>query len=94
MSARSHGFSQRRAELQLQCAAQRGQFVQSAAELGACFQVLDRGLSVARGLRIVPMLLTAASAAGVLSRAGGVIRLLSRVWMVVSTLQRLKRSRR
>jgi hypothetical protein len=94
MSARSDAYSQRRAELQLQCAAQRGQFVQSTAELGAGLQVLNRGLSVVHALRIVPMLLTAASAAGVLSRAGGVIRLLSRVWMVVSTLQRLKRSRR
>jgi hypothetical protein len=94
MSARSDGFSQRRSELQLQCAAQRGQFAHSTAELGAGLQMLDRGLSVVRGLRVVPMLLTAASAAGVLSRTGGVIRLLSRVWMVVSTLKRLKRSLR
>ena len=94
MNARAEEFSQRRKELQLQCAVQRGQFAQCTAELDAGVQILNRGLSVARGLRIVPMLLTAASAAGVLSRAGGVIRLLSRVWMVVSTLQRLKRSRR
>jgi len=94
MSARSQEFSRRRAVLQLHCAAQRGQFAHSRAELGAGLQTLQRGLQVARGLRVVPMLFTALSAAGVLSRAGGVVRLLSRVWMVVSTLQGLRRSRR
>lgn len=91
MSARAQQYSLRRAELQLQCAAQRGQFAHSTAELAVGLHSLERALQVVRGLRVVPMLLTAVSAAGLVSKAGGVIRLLSRVWMIITTLRRLRR---
>lgn len=94
MSGRPEQFLQRRLILQRQCARQREQLAQTSAELGATLKFANRGLSLARGARAMPMILAAASAAGILSRAGGVIRLLGRAWLVVSTLQRLRRSLR
>jgi YqjK-like protein len=97
MSARQH-FSRRRAELQLQCAAQRAAFVLHADEIQSSFDDmqhgLNRGLSLVRGARVVPMLLSAFSAAGALSRASGVARLIGRAWMIWQTVQRLRRSMR
>jgi hypothetical protein len=87
-------FARRRTELQLQCALQREQLAHSVTELQGGFQFADRVIGVLRGLRVVPMLLAAVSAAGVVSRASGVIRLIGRVWLVVNTLKRLRQSLR
>jgi len=94
MSAHSDQFAQRRAALQVQCALQREQFARHAAELGSGLQAVNRGIAMVRSTRILPMVLAAVSAAGVLSRAGGVMRLLSRTWVVVSALRQLRRGRK
>jgi hypothetical protein len=92
MSPREQQFARRRTELQLQCAAQRAAFTQSAEEMQASVHGLNHGFDVVGGSRLMPMLLAAVSAAGVLSRAGGVARLLGRAWMIWQTVQRLRRS--
>jgi YqjK-like protein len=94
MSQRSNEFAQRRMTLQLQCALQREQFADTIAQLGDGLKFMNRGLSMVRSTRIVPMILAAVSAAGVLSRAGGVLRLVSRGWLIFNTVQRLRRSRK
>ena len=98
MSAAQQSFSLRRAELQLQCAAQRAAFVHHADEIQTSFDDmqhgLNRGLSVFRGARMVPMLLGAFSAAGALSRASGIARIIGRAWMIWQTVQRVRRSMR
>ena len=92
MSARSEEFARRRLALQLQCALQREQFSQSAAQVGAGLDFMDRGLNLLRGTRIVPIVMAAVSAMGLATRSGAVIRLLSRGWLIVSTLRQLKRA--
>jgi len=97
MSKRSDEFALRRKTLQLQCALQRVQFADSTARISATLHSVDRGLnlvSLVSSTKIIPMLLAGVSAAGMLTKAGGIIRLLSRIWVVVSTVQRLKRSRK
>jgi hypothetical protein len=94
VSARSDEFARRRVALQSQCALQRAQFAQSAAELGAGLHFMDRGLSIIRGTRILPIVMAAVSAMGFATRSGAVIRLLSRGWLIVSTLRQLKRALR
>jgi hypothetical protein len=90
--SRVESYKQRRTLLQLQCALQREQFLLHQAQLSQGMQSVNRGFSLVRGSRIMPILMTAVSAASVLSRAGGVVRLLGRAWMIVGTLQRLRRS--
>jgi hypothetical protein len=92
MSAQSDGFTRRRTLLQLQCAVQREQLVQSVTEMEAGFSSVNRGLGIMRSTRIMPMLLAALSAAGLLSRASGVLRVVGRAWLIINTLQRLRRS--
>jgi hypothetical protein len=92
MSAHSEEFTRRRTVLQLQCAVQREQFAQSVAEMESGFSFVNRGLGIMRSARVLPMLLAAISATGLLSRAGGVVRLVGRAWLVINTLQRLRRS--
>jgi hypothetical protein len=92
MSSRSERFAQRRMTLQLQCALQREAFAQATTQLGDGLSFMNRGLNIVRGARIMPMILAALSAVGVVSRTGGVIRLLSRAWLLINTVQRLKRS--
>lgn len=94
MKARAVQFAERRAQLQLQCAQQRAQLAQSVGDMQDSVARLNKGLSLVRGLRVVPMLLAAVSAAGVMSRAGGLIRVLGRVWFIVQTLRRLRQSLR
>ena len=94
MSARVNEFARRRAGLQLQCAMQREQFAQSAADIGASLHFADRGLSIVRSTRIVPMIMAAASTLGILSRSSGIMRLVGRVWLVANTLQGIKRALR
>jgi hypothetical protein len=78
--------------LQAQCALQRESLAQSAAQLSGQLAFVDRGLSAVRGVRILPILTAALSAAGLVSRAGGLFRLLSRAMLIIATVQRLKRS--
>ena len=92
MSARSEEFARRRAELQLQCAMQRDQFAQSTAALGESLHVVDRGLTVIRSTRVVPMILATIGAVGFATRAGGLIRLVSRALILVNTVKQLKRA--
>jgi hypothetical protein len=92
MNSRSERFAQRRMTLQLQCAVQREAFAQATTKLGDGLSFMNRGLNVVGGARIMPMILAALSAAGVLSRAGGLIRLLGRAWLVINMVQRLRRS--
>jgi hypothetical protein len=94
VSARANEFARRRAALQLQCALQRDQFAQSAADIGATLHFVDRGLSIVRSTRIVPMIIAAASTLGILSRSSGVMRLVGRGWLVMKTLQGIKRALR
>jgi hypothetical protein len=94
MNPRELQFEKRRTELQLQCAQQRAAFAQSVDDMQQSVQGLNRGLAMVRGTRFVPMLLAAVSAVGVLSRAGGVARLLGRVWVIWQTVQRLRRATR
>ncbi|HWW20806.1 MAG TPA: YqjK family protein [Steroidobacteraceae bacterium] len=94
MTAREPPFVRRRAELQLQCAQQRAAFAQSVEDMQASVQGLNRGLGIVRGTRLMPMLLAALSAAGVLTRAGGVVRLLEKLWVIWQLVQRLRRSKR
>jgi hypothetical protein len=92
VSDRSEEFTRRRTVLQMQCAVQREQLAQSVADMEAGFSFVNRGLGIMRSTRILPMILAALSAAGLLSRAGGVVRLVGRVWLIINTLQRLRRS--
>jgi hypothetical protein len=92
MNARSELLAQRRMTLQLQCALQREAFTQAATQLGDGLSFVNRGLNVVRGARLMPMILAGLGAAGVVSRAGRVISLLSRAWLLINTVQRLKRS--
>jgi hypothetical protein len=85
-------YAARRTRLQLQCVRQREQFALRTAELSEGLHGLNRGLDRVRGSRIVPALMALVSVAGVASRAGGVVRLLGRVWMIVNTVQRLRRA--
>ena len=94
MSARADEFARRREALQLQCALQREQFALSAAELSSGLHFMDRGLSVVRGTRVVPMIVAAVSALGLVSRSGPLLRLISRVWLIVNTVRQLKRTLR
>jgi hypothetical protein len=94
MNARAAQFAQRRTALQLQCAQQREQLAHSVGEMQHSLQSLNKGLGMLRATRLLPMLLAAVSAAGVVSRAGGVIRVLGRVWLVVQTFKRLRQSLR
>jgi hypothetical protein len=94
VSASAEEFARRRAALQRQCALQREQLAQSAAEIGADLRFVDRGVTLIRGTRVVPLILGAISALGMTSRAGRVIRLISRVWVIINTLQRVKRALR
>jgi hypothetical protein len=94
VSARSEEFARRRAGLQLQCALQREQFAKSAAEIGADLRFIDHGLNIVRNVRIVPMILGAISALGVASRAGGLVRLVGRAWLLFNTVKRIKRALR
>lgn len=92
MNTRTAQFAQRRMTLQAQCALQRESLVQSSAQLREQLAFVDRGLSVVRGARILPILMAAVSAVGLVSRAGGIFRLLSRAILIITTVQRLKRS--
>lgn len=95
MSARSEEFARRRTTLQLDCALQRERLAQSAAEIGADLRSVDRGVGLLRSTRFVPVMLRAIStisAIGMASRAGGVVRLIGRIWVIVNTFQRLKRA--
>jgi hypothetical protein len=92
MNARSERFARRRMTLQLQCALQRETFVQTTTQLGEGLSFMNRGLNLVGSARVMPMILAALSAAGVVSRAGGLIRLLGRAWFLISTVQRLRRS--
>jgi hypothetical protein len=92
VSDRSEEFTRRRTVLQMQCVVQREQLAQSVADMEAGFSFVNRGLGIMRSTRILPMILAALSAAGLLSRAGGVVRLVGRVWLIINTLQRLRRS--
>jgi hypothetical protein len=94
MNARAAQFAERRTALQLQCAQQREQYAHSVGEIQQSLQGLNRGLAILRGTRLLPMLLAAVSAAGVVSRASGVIRVIGRVWLIVQTFKRLKQSLR
>jgi hypothetical protein len=92
MSDAAEEFTRRRTALQMQCALQREQLAQSIAGMEAGFSFVNRGVGVMRSTRLLPMILAALSAAGVLSRAGGAVRLVGRVWLIINTLQRLRRS--
>jgi hypothetical protein len=94
MNARAVQFARRRTALQLQCAQQREQLAHSAGEMQHSVRSLNQGMAMLRGTRLLPMLLAAVSAAGALSRASGVIRVLGRVWFIVQTLKRLRQSLR
>jgi len=91
MSARAQEFARRRVELQLQCALQREQFAQSAAEIGADLKFVDHGIGLIRKTRVVPILLGLIGTLGMTSRAGGAVRLLGRAWVIVNTFKRLRR---
>jgi hypothetical protein len=94
VSARSKEFAQRRAGLQRQCALQREQFAQKAAEIGADLRVIDQGVNILRGTRIVPVILGAIGALGMVSRPGGLVRLLGRAWFLINTVKRIKHALR
>jgi hypothetical protein len=92
MNERAARFAERRMTLQLQCALQREAFALSTAQLGDGLTFVNRGLGAMRGARLMPILMTVLSTAGLVSRAGGMFRLLSRALLVFNTVQRLKRS--
>jgi hypothetical protein len=87
-------FARRRTELQLQCAAQRASFVESAEEIRDSVHRVNHGFGVVGGTRLMPLLLAAVSAVGALTRAGGVVRLLGRAWTIWQIVQRFRRSPR
>jgi hypothetical protein len=91
VTARAEEFARRRVALQLQCALQREQFAQSAAEIGADLKVVDHGINLVRKTRLVPIIMGLIGTVGMASRAGGVLRLLSRAWVFFNTFQRLRR---
>jgi YqjK-like protein len=92
VSEHSQSLASRRAALQLQCALQREEFALQASHLREGLNTANRGIDVVRGLRIMPMIMAATSAAGLISRASGVVRLLGRAWFIISTLRRLRKS--
>jgi hypothetical protein len=92
MNARAAKFAQRRLTLQVECALQREALALASAQLGQGLAFVNRGLNAVRGARVVPILLSALSAAGLASRAGGLLRLLSRAMFIITMVQRLKRS--
>ena len=94
MSTHTQELARRREALQMQCALQRAQFAQSAAELGSGLHFLDRGLSIVRSTRLVPMIVAGIGALGIVSRSGRMIRLISRVWLIANTVRQLKRTLR
>lgn len=94
MNPREQEFARRRTDLQLQCAQQRAAFAQSVEQMQDSVQGLNRGLSIVRGTRLMPMLLAAVSAAGVLTRAGGVVRLIEKAFVIWQLVQRLRRPKR
>jgi YqjK-like protein len=90
MNEHAQSIARRRAALQLQCALQREEFALHASQLKEDLHSAGRGIEMVRGLRIVPMIMAATSAAGLVSRASGLIRLLGRAWFIFSTLRRLR----
>jgi hypothetical protein len=92
MSEHSQSLARRRLALQLRCAEQRAQFAQQTDELREGFSFANRGLDKVRGMRIMPMLMAATSAAGLVSRLGGIFRVAGRAWFIINTLRRLRRS--
>ena len=94
MSEQTEALARKRALLQVQCALQRELFVQHAAQVREGLHSANHGLEVVRGLRVMPIIMAATSAAGLISRASGLMRLLGRAWFIISTLRRLQRSPR
>ena len=94
MNEHSQSLARRRAALQLQCALQREEFAVHAAHLREGVNSVNHGIDVVRGLRIMPIIMAATSAAGLISRASGLVRLIGRAWFIISTLRRLQRSTR
>jgi hypothetical protein len=94
VNARRQEFAQRRASLQSQCALQREQLAQKAAEISADLRFIDHGLNMLRGTRLMPLILGAISALGMASRTGGLIRLIGRVWVLINTAKQIKRALR
>ena len=92
MSRRAQEFTRRRTALQLKCAAQRAAFVHSAEEIQDSVHRVNHGFDVVRGTRLMPMLVAALGAFGVLARAGGAARLLGRAWSIWQIVRRLRRS--
>jgi hypothetical protein len=92
VSARADEFERRRVTLQLQCALQREQFAQITGEIGADLKIVDQGINLVRKTRLVPIILGMIGTLGMASRAGGVVRLLSRAWVFFNTFQRLRRA--
>lgn len=90
MNEHAQSIARRRAALQLQCALQREEFALHTSHLREDLHRANRGIEVVRGFRIMPIIMAATSAAGLVSRASGLIRLLGRAWFIFSTLRRLR----
>ena len=92
MISRASEFARRRGLLQLRCTVQRQGMQAAMAAIDANLKKFERGVAMVRRIRISPLILGAGAALALGLGAGRTMSYIGRAWLLVNSLQRLKRS--